>query len=61
MQDSSSIFSRIRKTYGWIIFGKGSGMLLTIFYTPLIITQLGNNYGLIAVGSLISYFHADTN
>ena len=56
MQDSSSIFSRIRKAYGWIIFGKGSGMLLTIFYTPLIITQLGNNYGLIAVGSLISYF-----
>ena len=26
------------------------------FYTPIIITQLGNNYGLIAVGSLISYF-----
>ena len=56
MQDKSSIFSRIKKAYGWIIFGKGSGMLLTIFYTPLIITQLGNNYGLIAVGSLISYF-----
>ena len=31
-------------------------MFLTIFYTPIIITQLGNNYGLIAVGSLISYF-----
>ena len=56
MQDNSSIFSRIKKAYGWIIFGKGSGMLLTIFYTPLIITQLGNNYGLIAVGSLIAYF-----
>ena len=56
MQDSSSIFSRIRKAYGWIIIANGSGMLLTIFYTPLIITQLGNNYGLIAVGSLISYF-----
>ena len=55
-QDNSSVFSRIRKAYGWIIFGKGSGMLLTIFYTPIIITQLGNNYGLIAVGSLISYF-----
>ena len=53
---SSSIFSRVKKAYGWIIFGKGSGMFLTIFYTPIIITQLGNNYGLIAVGSLISYF-----
>ena len=58
MSNETGIYARIKKAYFWIIFGQGSTVLLTIFYTPILIRELGSNYGLIAIGSLVAYFIA---
>ena len=58
MRDETGIYTRIKKAYFWIIFGQGSTLLLTVFYTPILVRELGSNYGLIAIGSLVAYFIA---